>query len=655
MDHHVVAAFAVFAAVFLFFATIFYRTSKQFSFLPYTVILLVLGFATQYVTHALDIHMPFTLSHDAIYYILLPLLLFESAYHIDFHQFRIQFKTISFLATVGLLISVFTVAFTLSTLAGLSFNDALLFGAIISATDPIAVITLFKSLGAPKRLALLADGESMFNDATGVIMFRVVSGFVLAGGGAALQANGIFNSVLKFLYMFGGSLVLGLIIGYIFSLLLKLTKKDAIIETTLTIVLALGSFLLGELVFGVSGVITTVMAAIVVGNLEETTIAEEVRGFMHDLWAFFAFVSVSLVFFFSTFNLNLELFIGKLPVTLIAIFAVLLARSLSVYVSVFLTNRLSFFKDEPNIPMSWQHILNWGGLRGVIPLVLVYSLPDTYEMKDWMIAFTLGSFLFTLFVNGLTIQWLLKKLGLHLPRKSEQLIDLQNQLIHLEEQADRIKTLNEDEYGKANLAARKKQIQESLNDLKAQLIQQAGSSYFEKSLRLAGLMKERNTLEELHRQSHVSGRVYREFEVELDIQTDAVEYPITFADRAIDKDGMIRSGQSYRHRIHALRDRAAQLPFLKSLFKLTEEQVAMERIELLHVRIWTSQSVIAYFKQLDELLRDKRVSTMINGLIKRHMQLIAKNEGRLAALSGQHAEFINQMQKSRLDIVLSTP
>jgi CPA1 family monovalent cation:H+ antiporter len=313
---------------------------------------------------------------------------------------------------------------------------------------------------------------------------------------------------------------------------------------------------------------------------------------------------------------------------------------------------LKFFKDEPNVPTSWQHILNWGGLRGVIPLVLVYSLPDSYQLKDWMLSFTLGSFLFTLFVNGLTIQWLLKRLKLHLPKKSEHLVNLQNSLLRLEEQQDIIKNLLPTDFGKDNLEVRREQIRSDIAALKSQIIEEADSTFIEKSLRLAGLMKERSALERLHRDGHVSGRVYQEFEIELDLQADAVEYPLTFADGTIDHEGRIRSGRSFRHRLYKLRDQAAHMPFLRGLFRVTEEQLTMERIELLNIRIWTSKEAIGYLERIKSLLSDRRITKMVNRLIDRHGKLIAKNQAGLEALSNSHSDIISAMQAIRLEKVL---
>jgi CPA1 family monovalent cation:H+ antiporter len=377
----------LFISAFLIITGFIQRLTAKWSFLPYTVALLLAGVIGQYFVKLTHIPVEFELSSSVIYYVLLPLLLFESAFHINFHQFKLQFKTITFFATFGLLISVFVIGYVLAFAVGYPLPMAILFGAIISATDPIAVISMFKTLGAPKRLSLVADGESMLNDATGVIAFKVVSAFVLAG--SALQSSTLLESTWSFIYVFVGSLIFGAIVGYFFSKLIEKIENDRVIETTMTVACALGSFVAAEHFFHFSGVISCVMAGIVVGNLGKTKFSPGVREFVEEFWSYFAFLSVSLVFFFATFNLDFLIF-SKNPIIIIwAIVAVLVGRAISIYGSALITNNTPFFKDEPNIPMSWQHILNWGGLRGVIPLVLAYSLPEDFKYRSAIFSFSL--------------------------------------------------------------------------------------------------------------------------------------------------------------------------------------------------------------------------------------------------------------------------
>lgn len=645
----------LFISFFLIITGLLSRFTSKISALPYTVALLLLGAIFQLIVHYFHIPVHLELSADMIYFVLLPLLLFEAAFHINFHQFKIQFKTITFIATFGLLLSIFTIGFILARFTGLPLDVSILFGALISATDPIAVITLFKSLGAPKRLGLVADGESMLNDATGVIAFRVVSAFVVTS--TQFQSSTLINSLGNFLYVFIGSLIFGAIVGYLFSKLIEKIENDRVIETTITVAAALGSFAAAEHFFHLSGVITTVITGLVVGNLGKTKFSHGVREFVEEFWAYFAFLSVSAVFFFATFNLDFSIFTKNPWHIVIAIIAVLVGRAVSVYVSFLFTNTLPMFKDEPNVPMKWQHILNWGGLRGVIPLVLVYSLPETFEYRDEMLSFTMGAFLFTLLVNGLTIRNLLLALGLHLPKREEEIIKEEMAIFELENAKDSLKKLQAEEFDPELLNAVTHEIDEEEAKHKKYLQEISTPEEFSKSLRLHAINLERETLEKLYEQQFITENVYFDFDTELDLQQDALEYPEVYEGRAIHEGGFIDSARSFRKRISGLRTLASHLPFVKNWAKDSRDSIIKDRVALLKARIITSETVVEYFKKLDTFMCDsKECNTMIMVLIKEQEALIDKNKKELQKLTNEHPKLLKDYQrKLAYSLVHATP
>jgi monovalent cation:H+ antiporter, CPA1 family len=543
MEHEFIIHFVLFASAFLVGASILQVLSNKYSF-PFTVLLLIVGFVTQFVVHFLHLDLHISLSPDVIFFILLPLLLFEAAMHINIHQFKIQFKTISLLATLGLLISVFVVGAGIFYSLGLPLGVSLLFGAIISSTDPIAVLSLFKSLGAPKRLSLIADGESMFNDATGVIVFRIISGFVV--GGQAFSSHRVLGGFGSFLYVFIGSIILGVIVGYIASILFSKVKEDRVLVAALTTGLAIGSFVVAEHFFGLSGVITTVITGIAFGNIGRTKLPSNVLHFLEEFWAYFGFLAVSLVFFFAAYNLDLALFTSSLGSLAIVIAIVLIGRAASVYITAFLSNTLPFFNDEPDIPMRWQHILNWGGLRGVIPLVLVYSLPDDYIYKELMLQFTMASLLFTLFVNGLTIKWLLVKLGLHVSKKEEQIIEDEKSIFEIDTARNKLALLDRRQFDQPLIKEIDAQLAKQQVQYKDELKRLSTDEEFLNSLKLESLEIERNKLGELFEQGSIPESVYHAFESEIDIQQDSIEYPEVYPIRAVDKEGRIKPTKTFR-------------------------------------------------------------------------------------------------------------
>ncbi|MFA9289082.1 MAG: cation:proton antiporter [Weeksellaceae bacterium] len=644
MDQHALITLLLFISFFLILTGGILKLTQRISMLPYTVALLLVGALAQFIVHTFHIPVHLELTADIIYFVLLPLLLFESAFHINFHQFRIQFKTITFIATFGILVSIFTIGYFLSGVIGYPLGVALLFGAIISSTDPIAVISLFKTLGAPKRLGLVADGESMFNDATGVILTRVVASFVVTG--AAFQANSIYGSVGNFLYVFLGSMVFGLIAGYLFSKIIERIQNDRVIETTITVAAAIGSFVAAEHFFHFSGVISTVVTGIVMGNLGKTKFSVGVRGFVEEFWEYFAFISVSLVFFFATFNLDFSIFSENIYPIIIAILAVLVGRAVSVYLSFFITNRVPFFKDEPNVPLSWQHIMNWGGLRGVIPLVLVYSLPDEFAYKNDMLAFTLGAFLFTLIINGLTIRTLLLKLGLHLPKKEEEIMHEEMSIIEIADAKESLAELKDQEFDQDILVEMKRELDQEEKHIREHLNKVSSTEEFQKSLKIQTLNIERHALEDLYNQGYITENVYFDFDTELDLQQDALEYPEMNESAGIDETGKRSTHGSFRKRIVMLRKLAGQFPILKNFIKSSRESLIEERIGLLKVRIMTSTMVIEYLEKLDKLLKNTADNARhITKLVKEQKALINENKDELTKLTKEHPRLIQSYQK----------
>lgn len=590
--------YSLYIALFLFATTLLQIFTNKISF-PYTVALLFIGLMSQLFLRFFNIPTSLTLSPEVIYIFLLPILLFEAAMHINIHQFKIQFKTITFLATFGLLLSIFVIGFGLALFANIPFGVALLFGAIISATDPIAVLTLFKTLGAPKRLALIADGESMFNDATGVIAFRIISSFVLVN--QTFQSRTIFESAGNFLYVFFGSIVLGVVMGYIVSEVVKYIKSEKILITGIISSLALGSFAIAEHFFHLSGVITTVIAGLVFGNMALGKIREKIVVFVEEYFSYIGFLSLSLVFFFASFNLNLDLFTSNLTLLFIVIFVVLVARAISIYFSVFLTNALPVFRDEPNIPLSWQHILNWGGLRGVIPLVLVYSLPDSFIYKEFMLSFTFATLLFTLFVNGLTIKPLLLRLKLHLPKREEMIISDELELFRIEEKKRKLLLLSLKQFDKKIVEEVRKEIDVHMSHFEKDIVEMSDCDEFLHSIKLEALNIQRETLHRLFEERRFNERVLYEFESELDLQQDALEYPGLYKNQAVNEKGEINHKRSFRKKLLNFRRMVAKNKILSRLLRVSEKDIVLERYTLLRARLFSSYEVLDYLDRLDSI------------------------------------------------------
>lgn len=360
---------------------------------PYTVGLVLMG-----LLMTLYQGVDFTLSPNLILALLVPPLIFEAAFHLNLDDLRHNLVPILALALPGVVLTMFIVGGIVSIGAGLSFPTALVFGALVSATDPVSVVALFRSMGVPKRLQVLLEGESLFNDGTAIVMFNLV--IVVAATGAS-HFN-LTRSLIEFLRVSGGGLLIGLLLGVVVSQIIS-RIDDYLIETTLTIVLAYGAYLVAEAI-GVSGVLAVVAAGLTNGNIGPRGMSPTTRIVLYNFWDNAAFLANSFIFLLIGLQINLPaLFEGWRPI-LWAILAMLVARAIAVYGLARVGNGIS---------SHWQHVLFWGGLRGAISLALVLSLPALLpQATDQLQTMAFGVVLFTLIVQGFTMKPLVARLGL---------------------------------------------------------------------------------------------------------------------------------------------------------------------------------------------------------------------------------------------------
>jgi CPA1 family monovalent cation:H+ antiporter len=371
--------------------------------IPYTVALVLAGLllGLAHVFH------PPHLTKELLFSVFLPGLLFEAAFHIDFEQFWRNRLTIVSLAVPGVIaatalttVILTPVADALDYVQNFSWRYALVFGALIAATDPIAVVALFRELGAPKRLGILIEGESLLNDGTGIVFFTlslsVATGVHTTAGSLAFA----FFEIVGFALLIGGVIGLGVS---------QVTKQinDPMIEITLTTIAAYGSFVAAEH-FGYSGVIATVTAGMVCGNYgARVGMSPSTRLAIESFWEYVAFALNSIVFLLIGFEVHISDLAASWQMILVAYFAVTAGRALVIFgVSSLLKT------SRERIPWSWSVILTWGGLRGALPMVLALSLPRTFPHRDLLVTMTFGVVIISILVHGLTVSRFLKWLGI---------------------------------------------------------------------------------------------------------------------------------------------------------------------------------------------------------------------------------------------------
>jgi CPA1 family monovalent cation:H+ antiporter len=359
--------------------------------IPYTVGLVLIGLAL-----GLLIPQKLQVSSELILALLVPPLVFDAAFHIRLEDLRRDFWLILLLAVPGVVLTTLLVGWLVAVGTGLVLPIALVFGALVSATDPVAVVALFRRLGAPRRLQVLLEGESLFNDGTAIVMFSLAVTIALSG-----RFNWL-DDVAGFLTVAGGGTLVGIVLGVLASELIS-RIDDALVETTLTLVLAFGAYVLAESLH-VSGVLAVVAAGLVNGNAGPHGMSPTTRIVVFNFWETAAFLANSFVFLLVGLAVDLNQLIANWHSIAWAILAVLLARAVAIY---------GFSLLGRDLPAKWKHILYWGGVRGAIVLALALSLPTQgvfASLRGQLQAMAFGVVLFTLLVQGFSMDWLAKRL-----------------------------------------------------------------------------------------------------------------------------------------------------------------------------------------------------------------------------------------------------
>lgn len=367
--------------------------------IPYTVGLVFVGVLITVLAPRVETLQP-DLARELILFLLLPPLVFDAALHIEFNDFRANWQTVVVLAIAGVLLTTGLVAGFLRIFLDLPWPSLIVFGALISATDPVAVTAIFRQLGISKRLALLVEGESLLNDATAIVVFALALEFALQPAEISVASG-----LAEFVRVSSVGLVIGLIFGYVFYRIIR-QIDDYLIETALSAVLAYGAYLLAERVHA-SGVLAVVAAGLMIGNRgKQYGMSHTTRNVLINIWEFVTFLANSFVFLLIGLQMDVEVLATDWLPILLAIGAVLAARAVSVYGLNQILNRVG----ANRVPAAWQTVMWWGGLRGGIALALALTLPDLYG-RNVILHMTFGVVLFTLLVQATTMRALLWKLG----------------------------------------------------------------------------------------------------------------------------------------------------------------------------------------------------------------------------------------------------
>ena len=385
---------------------------------PYTIGLVIVGVVLAVAENQLDVLEPMRLvrlTPDVVLYLFIPTLIFPTAVRLDLQLLKRNAYPILLLAVPGLIVSTLVVGGVAGMVTPLAWSTAILFGALISATDPVAVVALFEELKVPRRLSILVEGESLFNDAVAVVLF----GGVLSAIGSDARGPVLFaHGAVRFVWVSLGGLGVGAVAAALYAALVRFAEDDPLIEISLSMVLAYTTFAVAHHYLDVSGILAVAAAGLLGRRLRQRHFESTTRAqpYLQHYWSYAEFVANSLIFLF--LGIGGHTFLSRLrdaspadtSYIAYAIVAVIVARALVVYGLIGIVNR---FTNGERIDWRYQAIIFWsGGMRGALPLVLVLSLPTGFPQRQLLLDLTAGVVLFTLLVAGTTSSRLVRSVRL---------------------------------------------------------------------------------------------------------------------------------------------------------------------------------------------------------------------------------------------------
>jgi CPA1 family monovalent cation:H+ antiporter len=372
---------------------------------PYTVALVFFGIAAAVFAPNIDV----AVTPELVLAVMLPGLIFEASYQLDANELRRSFGGVTLLAVPGVLLTAVIVAAVLYFATGLRFELGFVVGAMVSATDPVAVISTFKRLAVPGRLTTLVEGESLFNDGTALVVFAISL--------TAVQGSvSLVDGVMAFLATIAVSVVIGLVIGIVGSRIIA-SVDDHLIELTVSLAMAYGAYLVADLLHE-SGVIATVIAGIVLGTYGKAYgMRPKTQEALDTVWEFIAFLLTALAFLLVGLVITVPQLIDSAVPIAWAVVAVLFARALVVYLLLGGTGRLIADRFHARIPMAWLHVMFWAGLRGAVAVAMALALPSDFPQRELLQEMVFGVVLFTLIVQGTTTDLVVRRVGARRPHQ----------------------------------------------------------------------------------------------------------------------------------------------------------------------------------------------------------------------------------------------
>jgi CPA1 family monovalent cation:H+ antiporter len=574
----------------------------------------------------------FQLTPELVLFVFIPTLIFESAFNLNARQLSSNLWPILTLAIPGLLISTCIIGFIFSVFTDFDLMVGLLLGAILSATDPVAVIAIFKQLGVPERLTILVEGESLFNDATSLVLATILIGLLTAG---EFSSNVLVSGTGEFLFVFAGGVIVGWVLALMTGYTLGRIESDPGIEITLTTILAYFSFIIAEHVFHVSGIMAVVAAGMTIGSWGRSKISPSTSEFMEHFWEYLAFVANALIFLMVGLQIDLVVLWESVDLIALVVVAMLISRAIVIFTVVPLIGRMP--GAEP-IGMPFQSVMYWGGLRGAIALAIVLALPP-FDYKDTLISLVMGAVLFTLVVQGLSIEKLVKFLGLDALSLSDSLAKLEGDKNARVEGLKRLNSLVSGGLFSQRIADNlREKSEQSLSELGAEietLNSTMTKAEMAKILAMRCLAREKARFYELFSHGLINESAYRELEHTIAVQIDEVRHrglmPTVKTEKSIGK---------------------AVFEVITNMFEVAGARTLAERLSTSSIirdydvawgRYRATNSVL---HGLDAIASEGNIDTATTGKIRQvYEEILRAAKSQIDEVAEQYPEFVETIQE----------
>lgn len=604
--------------------------------LPFTIALVLMGILLSRGAELipfLGVLSEFQLTPELVLFVFIPTLIYESAHGLDANELQRNIVPVLILAVPGLLLSTAIIGGIFYYLTSFNLIVSLLLGAILSATDPVAVIAIFKQLGVPERLTVLVEGESLFNDATSLVL----AGLLLA---IAVTSELSWGTVLygggNFLLVFFGGIVVGWIFAMAVCQLLGMVESNPPVEITLTTILAYLSFIIAEHSFHVSGIMAVVAAGLTVGSYGHSKISPSTVEYIHNFWEYAAWLANALIFLMVGMHVDLLALVDSAGLIAVVVVAMLLSRAIVVFGLVPLIGRLPKIET---VSRSYQAVMYWGGLRGAIALAIVLSLPES-PYRDSLIAVVTGAVLFTLLVQGLTIEPLVKYLKLDEPDLADQIAQREGELQAKQSSLAQIERLVAGGFFSERIARRiNEEMRADVEVRERQIADWCKGLDSKEELRVLSmrvLVREKSRFNELFRQGLIDEQAYRVLSSHVNHQLDSAKHYCQLPEEEL----QLSIGRRVLRRI------LMGLSAIRLLPRWVERQQQRQILydyEIVWARFRSASSVL---NNMDEIARDSGIKGEAAEIIRAlYIDFKAARKDELEEFASLYPEFVEAIQE----------